>query len=113
MREVMEALLAGKTVRGIVPGAQGIHLVNGRLVYAEECGHTLAGLHSSYEYEIVEIPNPYPAGTFFWAREEAKRGNVVRCPSLRKRIIDFTRNSFESAEWPTGALDLTDWVVVK
>lgn len=77
-REAILAMLDGKTVRVAKSGAPlwrfgtNFETSYGGLIWEA------APFSGNNEYELVEVTNPHPVGTYAWAREEHKRGREVR-----------------------------------
>lgn len=106
-REAMRALLDGKRIvsqhgRVLALAENGtLHWDNGR-----------EGALGNHVWEVYEEPNPHTKGTFAWAREEAKRGNCVVCPSVSKDFRFYHRSFTNRSPWSLDYFDATDWEVV-
>lgn len=113
-RDAMKALLDGKSLiyRSVSPRGKALGGVvylrkDGYLTWSDGRPASLAG----HDWQIYEVPNQHAKGTFAWAREEARRGNLVRIGG--RHISPFDANDFgEHFSWQIWEIDATDWEVV-
>jgi hypothetical protein len=107
-KEALHALVDGKMVK--VPGHEEAVLTmapEGRI--RNQCGSEYRLPNRDSGWELYEPPNPYPKGTFDWARWEANRGAKVRRAVSECTFVAsmFTHDS----SWALEHVDATDWEI--
>lgn len=115
-REALIALAQGMQIRGVFwPVDEYVFLHNVNDTLTDELGETKS-LELVYntslkgQLELYEPPNPHPNGSFFWAREEAKRGNRMRRSIwVETQWLDLL---YKNSKLSLEDIDATDWEVL-
>lgn len=114
-REAMQALLDGKWIQSQTSPPVRLSGNQFEIMACEGRKLTVEALcFSDRTWGLWSEPNPHTKGTFAWAREEAKRGQIVRRQHHRHTgfVIGGVENpAFETCAYYISDIYATDWEV--